>query len=133
MAFDRLVENSFPKNDFAIIFNKLSSFEVGMGHWCLLFNSKNTNQFVFVDSLHNNMDIEVHQIIEQRFSKGDYLITNNMCLQTSFSMICGYLCLFILDLLIRGFGFRHILLHELNLDSFKQIEDRVVKRYHEIN
>lgn len=131
MSYDRLLQNTFPQNNFAIIFNTLNSFEQGLGHWCLLYKAGNSNEFTYLDSLNANIHKQVQILIESKFQEGDYLITNTVCLQKSYSAICGYICLFVLNWLVKGYSLNEIIKYKL-LRNFEEIENEVLQNYLEL-
>lgn len=129
MSFDRLLENKFPQNNFAIVFNTLPSYNTNVGHWCLLFNDEYSKKFYYLDSLNDDIDNHVKHLIELRLKRDESLISNSVCLQKSYSTICGYICLYVLKWLVKGISLREILEFKLDMDNFDQIENEVIQDY----
>lgn len=132
MPYDRLLQNTFPQNHFAIIFNTLPSFQSGLGHWNLLFSDKNSDNITYLNSLNDDMDSEVQCIIEGRLKRGQCLISNSVSLQKSYSTICGYICIYALKWLIKGWSLDEIIKYKLELMNFDEIENEVIKNYLEL-
>lgn len=132
MSYDALLQNNFPQNNFAIVFNTLSSFQRGIGHWCVLFNDRKKKKFTYFNSLNGDIEQDVQYLIESRFKQGDCLISNSVALQSSFSMACGYICLYILEFLMKGLNLNEIIEYELDMYNFIQIENKVIENYFDV-
>lgn len=132
LSYDALLENKFPQNDFAIIFNTLTSYQSGLGHWCVIFNDKHSKTYTYFNSLNDHIDERVQNLIESRLMRGERLISNAICLQKTFSNVCGYLCVYILKCLMNGMNLNEIIEYDLNMYNFNQIEDKVIQYYFDI-
>ena len=113
-----------PKNNFCICYNTLSAHSIGTGHWCLLL--LRNNNLYHVDSLNNSIDNRVLDFCENicsrkkiRFSK------NNIKLQTTYSNICGHVCIYSAYYLSCGNDLGEILKRFAFL-SFDEVEHVIV-------